>query len=300
MPKPKSYTRLQSAMEYLMTYGWSILLIAIVIAALYALGVFGNGGLPATAQPNSCRVYRPYGAGSTASLNLQGICNGALPKYVCYLNGAHPWVSNPIAVADSPSLDSPSSAVTLSVWVEPGYTNGFNGIILKTTDFNFLTNGYGFRTQGNYQTMIAWVGNGVGDDAITFSSPQLSTWSNIVMTYSSTGTMYVYVNGVQVGSKNPIGSIAENSISLVMGGYFTKDYFNGSIANVQVYNTALDPASVSALYTEGIGGAPITLQSLVAWWPLNGDTNDYSGNGNSGIASNIIFTSSWSSGYTTP
>ena len=34
--------RLQSAMEYLMTYGWAILVIAIVLVALYALGVF-NG-----------------------------------------------------------------------------------------------------------------------------------------------------------------------------------------------------------------------------------------------------------------
>ena len=34
--------KLQSAMEYLMTYGWAILVIAIVLVALYALGVF-NG-----------------------------------------------------------------------------------------------------------------------------------------------------------------------------------------------------------------------------------------------------------------
>lgn len=33
-------TKAQSAMEYLMTYGWSILILAVVIAALYLLGVF--------------------------------------------------------------------------------------------------------------------------------------------------------------------------------------------------------------------------------------------------------------------
>ncbi len=39
--------KLQSAMEYLMTYGWSILLLAIVVAGLFELGVFtgGSGGL---------------------------------------------------------------------------------------------------------------------------------------------------------------------------------------------------------------------------------------------------------------
>ncbi|MBW2999812.1 hypothetical protein KY339_04005, partial [Candidatus Woesearchaeota archaeon] len=33
----------QSALEYLMTYGWAILIVIIVGAALYALGVFNPG-----------------------------------------------------------------------------------------------------------------------------------------------------------------------------------------------------------------------------------------------------------------
>jgi hypothetical protein len=35
--------RLQSAMEYLMTYGWAILIIAVVLVALFSLGVFSGG-----------------------------------------------------------------------------------------------------------------------------------------------------------------------------------------------------------------------------------------------------------------
>ena len=36
----------QTAMEYLMTYGWAILIIIVVVAALYALGVFSiKGGI---------------------------------------------------------------------------------------------------------------------------------------------------------------------------------------------------------------------------------------------------------------
>jgi hypothetical protein len=39
--------RAQAAMEYLMTYGWAILIIIVVIAALYAMGVFTiKGGVP--------------------------------------------------------------------------------------------------------------------------------------------------------------------------------------------------------------------------------------------------------------
>jgi uncharacterized protein (UPF0333 family) len=39
----KKAKKAQSAMEYLMTYGWAILIIAIVLVALYALGVFSGG-----------------------------------------------------------------------------------------------------------------------------------------------------------------------------------------------------------------------------------------------------------------
>jgi hypothetical protein len=39
----------QSAMEYLMTYGWAILIIAVVLGALFSLGVFNGSSLTATA-----------------------------------------------------------------------------------------------------------------------------------------------------------------------------------------------------------------------------------------------------------
>jgi hypothetical protein len=42
--------RAQSAMEYLMTYGWSILIIAVVLGALFQLGIF-NGSI---AAGNAC------------------------------------------------------------------------------------------------------------------------------------------------------------------------------------------------------------------------------------------------------
>ena len=76
--------------------------------------------------------------------------------------------------------------------------------------------------------------------------------------------------------------------------------FDGYVANVQYYNTALSQGNVAALYKEGIGGVPIDLNNLVGWWPLNGNANDYSGNGNNGNAIDVSFTSGWYKGYTAP
>ena len=77
-------------------------------------------------------------------------------------------------------------------------------------------------------------------------------------------------------------------------------WLNGLIANVQIYNTSLDANQVQALYQKGIGAPPIDPNHIVGWWPLNGDTNDYSGNNNNGAATAVTYTSSWLSGYTAP
>ncbi|MGC8777038.1 MAG: hypothetical protein ACP5P2_03845 [Candidatus Micrarchaeia archaeon] len=42
------------------------------------------------------------------------------------------------------------------------------------------------------------------------------------------------------------------------------------------------------------------MQHLLAWWPLNGDANDYSGNGNNGQINGVTFVSNWWQGYTPP
>ncbi len=42
--------KLQSAIEYITTYGWAILVLAIVLSALYMLGVFNNDSF----APNVC------------------------------------------------------------------------------------------------------------------------------------------------------------------------------------------------------------------------------------------------------
>ena len=72
------------------------------------------------------------------------------------------------------------------------------------------------------------------------------------------------------------------------------------MANVQLYNTSLSSSELLLLYTEGIGGAPIRPQNLTGWWPLNGNANDYSGNGNNGQLNGVTFSSSWENGYTAP
>jgi len=59
----------QSAMEYLMTYGWAILIVIIVAAALYALGVFN----PATFTGRTATGFQTIGAPSDWDLSSSGV-----------------------------------------------------------------------------------------------------------------------------------------------------------------------------------------------------------------------------------
>jgi len=65
--KSSGSARLQSAMEYLMTYGWMILIIAVVLGALFQLGVFNSSSFSPRAPPSACQVFRPSCLGTTTT-----------------------------------------------------------------------------------------------------------------------------------------------------------------------------------------------------------------------------------------
>jgi len=65
----------QSAMEYLMTYGWAILIVIVVVAALYSMGVFSTkGGVPCS-PCFSKFAYVDYSA-ATAGNGVLKLTNG--------------------------------------------------------------------------------------------------------------------------------------------------------------------------------------------------------------------------------
>ena len=65
--------------------------------------------------------------------------------------------------------------------------------------------------------------------------------------------------------------------------------FNGSIANLQIYNTSLSNLQIDTLYQEGISGQPLAKESLLGWFPLNGNANEYTGNINFTTADNVTY-----------
>ncbi len=292
----------QSAMEYLMTYGWAILIIAIVLAALFQLGVFSSSTFAPKAPPGSCQVSRPNGPASTQFINTEGVCNGELPQYVAQFNGASSYISTQLKYPTGTS----SAPFTLSVWIDEGSvgcadSNTYCGI------FDADDGNLGWGLMGGEGKVDFWIAASVAGTVqdMVFGVPE-NKWVNVVVTYQQQGSNWIsngYVGGQLIDSAVPRSPI---DLPMPFGFYIGQArqtngmIFNGGISNVQFYNTALSANEIKALYLEGIGGAPIKIQNLVGWWPLNGNANDYSGNKNNGATTAVTYISNWEGGYTPP
>ena len=102
----------QSAMEYLMTYGWAILIIAVVLGALFQLGVFNANNFAPKAPPGACQVFRPNGPGTTSFINLEGECQGELPEYV-----AQSMLGDEtVYIGNAPNVQA--NSITMVAWIK--------------------------------------------------------------------------------------------------------------------------------------------------------------------------------------
>lgn len=276
-----------------MTYGWAILIIAVVLGAIYSLGLFNGASLAPRAQPGSCQVIRPNGPWTTQYISLAGACTNELPQYVAQFNGQNSWIITTTTNFPSGSVSSsafawiymPAAPVsTLAAVSDYGTAGGgqLRGLLI-TPSQNIYFGGY-------------------SDDFGSTLNVPVGSWHFVGYSYSTTGSQItVYLDGQSqtIG----IGALSTGISSTASIGYDIAEaryLFNGRIADLQIYNNSMDANSVKALYQEGIGGAPVNLQYLAGWWPLNGNANDYSGNVNNGQATNVIYTNQWIGGYTIP
>jgi len=296
----------QSAMEYLMTYGWAILIIAVVLGALFQLGVFNANNFAPKAPPGSCQVFRPNGPYTTSFINLEGICTGEIPQYVAQLNG-NSYINLPQL------FNFNTTPFTITFWeyyfsYTNCYTSSNGGNCDENITFNInpnkcsSSNGYMCVIDFDLRTtMLHWF---TWARDIFYNPVQTGKWYFIAWTYNpvQNNNQSAFLNGALIGTNTGANIVLNGAIQLGTNGQYGWQHgsIDGYISNFQIYNTSLSANEIQALYQEGIGGAPIDLQNLVGWWPLNGNANDYSGNGNNGAPTNVVFVSNWWSGYTPP
>ena len=186
---------------------------------------------------------------------------------------------------------STDSAFTMAGWVKLDATS-LQRFITKS---GASTAEYIFGTGGGSNLLLALYDDTTSVVRYRLSSGTLSTgtWTHVAVTHSG-GTIKLFINGSEdSGTSGDVGSYTamHNSTGTVRLGAYqnSSQYTNGKLDELAIWDEALTSAEITAIYNSG---APLNLASdsgnyassanLTAWWRLENNTNDSSGNGHNG------------------
>ena len=275
-----SSQKAQSAMEYLMTYGWAILIVAIVLAALFSLGVFSSGALIGTtciASPGFlCSVPIVQGTTFTATL---GQSTGSMwtNTVFCFVPNGSPSPSScsgyPSSTANtllsgqtethSFTIDSSSSSDSGSIWAQYS-TDGYSGLMseLATVTIKGLT-----ATPSSSSSPSS-----------SFALPSgVTYYANVVITNSqSTATPAPFQQEVQIPESDYSNYISYNGVSA----NFEFFYNGGSVIPAWIESNSSGTLTVWLNLANGIP-ASNSITVYIGFAPES--TNLLSGSGTTGI-----------------
>jgi hypothetical protein len=156
-----------------------------------------------------------------------------------------------VSVADAASLDL-TSGMTIEAWVNPAALSGWRTVALKSVPGGLT---YALYAHDNAPRPAGTVNTGGIDVAAAGTSAlALNTWTHLAVTFGG-GTLRIYVNGIQVGSRAVSGTLLTSAGALTIGGNTVwPEWFAGLVDEVRVYNRALTPAEIQAGMSQTLGG----------------------------------------------
>ena len=181
------------------------------------------------------------------------------------------------------TVQQPTTNYSVSCWVK------LDSVALSGLVGNFKTGstpqvGFALTLSSglNFQFWADGTANSNGGTVTGTSTPNSSTWYNVVGTYDGS-IVKIYVNNVLENSVSYSATLNATDQNLVIGrwyGNYSDYYTAGSMSNVSVWNTALTSAQVTELYNSGVPSNlnnHSAVSSLVSWWQL-GSNSSYNSN----------------------
>ncbi len=261
----------------------------------YTWAAKGNKLYTASNNTDTIRLVNAAGCDSVITLNLT-ILNGPANNTLKF-DGIDDYVSVP-----DNALFNITGAITLEAWVRTSQatesyilTKGDDGIF-------FAVNGGG----GGSGKLSVYLTNVTSNWVYSVKTVSDGNWHHVAMTRSG-ATLKLYIDGsLDKSATVGTGSIGTGTSPLLIGARPNYLYFNGSIDELRIWNTARTQAQVQA----GKNAELCTAQTgLVAYYKMNegigGGTNtalsltaDASGNMNRGTLQNFAKTGSTSNWIT--
>ena len=135
---------------------------------------------------------------------------------------------------------------TLSAWIKPTSSGTFGRIIDKSTSAGGA-NGFVFYM---YSDKIRLLIN-AGTVLISTNTVTLGSWSMVTATWDASGSATLYINGVANGTgaiSSPAGITSSGVLRMGNSAVATTSPFDGSMADVRMYNRPLSASEILALY----------------------------------------------------
>ena len=195
-------------------------------------------------------------------------------------------VDDYVTVSDDTSLALTN--VTIAAWFNVTPVSSITTILSKDSSYKLEIDANGNLKASLYDSS-AW----------NFILSTLALPSNkwIFITFTFNGTdLNLYVDGVlnQSSSPSPVISIASSTNDLYIGSAAgSSSFFDGSIDDIAVWDSALSQSDITAIYNSGSGISDLTQSystNLVGYWNFDegsgNSASDSSGQGNDGTLSN--------------
>ncbi len=196
---------------------------------------------------------------------------------------------------------NPKQNFSISMWVNPNVGGPVADIYSASNNYG-IGSGQGTDYGGAYVRPSAGVPSyfewdeGTQKCATNSGTISAGSWYNVVVSVSNYNSISIYINGALakqclLSSAEP--SLAKPAFSIGVNPVTFSTAYNGLITNVQFFKGTLNSSQAYQEYSDGFGYIPIEsgTVSLIGYWPLLGDSNDYSGHANVGYPYNISYTS---------
>ncbi len=265
------------------------------IATLYGGGsAIGN---PQSITPNPVAWYN---LGDQDSFNGADylVPNSSLKDYVFSFDGSNDYIE--VGTGLGNTLGSSVSDMTVSLWYK-NQTGSNEGLFTIMSSITAGTTNP-FAISYNTNSIYVWFGSNYN----YYSQTLDSNWHHLSIVKNGT-SLTTYIDGSSVSPSGTVGSIPATidttNKKTFIGVYYNASFtYNGSISNVQVFNTALPATGSNSVETLYNNGSPLTsmsgFTSLQGWWKLDASATydsstttwnipDSSSNSNTGTSSGM-------------
>jgi hypothetical protein len=225
--------------------------------------------------------------GATLTKDRFGVNNNAY-----YFNG-----NSRLQAADNPAYDFGPGNFSMNAWVNIETINTSRIVSAGYNDNDGIW-GLGFGENpvwgsGNRINFFVYSNNSFQD----FSSDEITNYTvgnwAFVSVVKQNNTLKFFFNGQEAGSLPMIFQANSNSFLSIgcrqQASSVFDEFLIGKIDDIRIYNRSLSNEEIFSLYNDSTTYHPPLEEGLVAYWPLDGNTNDSTFNNNDGINHNALF-----------